>query len=372
MNLTRRIFLPCLGLVFPILTGCHVSIPFFHMAKAEEERTLTTPHVPDSSLEVSTGLGSVDIRVDPAAKEVKVSAKVTVHADTEETAKAALPEVKVVVDRRPDKVLEVRAELPKWSSAKGASCSFLITVPGATGSKVHTGNGSIKTEGLSGKSENETGIGSITVTKQNGDLVTKTGNGSIHVSQSTGEVKANTSIGAITIKDSKGPVTAKTGNGSIDLEKCNGTVEASTSIGSVKIRQTDGQVSATTGNGSLTLEEIKGKVKARTSIGQIHLNKIDGPVDGETSNGSIHLSLAGQCREEFHLHTHIGSIKVEIPSAMGGTLEGKTGIGSISLHGDQKPEKTQGEKHTKTFILSENGPKSSAKTSNGSITFHLQ
>src|SRR5262245_43618319 len=72
---------------------------------ATEERTLTAPHVPGSGLDVHTDVGSVEVVADPAAEGVTVTATVTAFADTDEQAKARLPDIKVQVGRRDDRVL---------------------------------------------------------------------------------------------------------------------------------------------------------------------------------------------------------------------------------------------------------------------------
>src|SRR5207244_3092592 len=103
--------------------------------------------------DVRTGVGSVEVVADPSLQEVKVTAKVTASAATEEEAQARLKEVTVKVGRRDDKVLEVTAEAPQGKPGTGWGCSFIVRVPEATGCKVRTGNGSVTLKGLGGAAD---------------------------------------------------------------------------------------------------------------------------------------------------------------------------------------------------------------------------
>lgn len=371
MNVRTRLLLGLLALCLPLLSGCGVHFAFFNMIQAKEERNLTTAHVPGSPIDVKTGLGSISIKTDPAAKEVKVVARITVSAESQEKAEALLPEVKIVLERRADKTLEIRSDFPKKENGYGVGCSFEIVLPEAVGAKTHTGNGSIHLDGLGGTSESDTGIGSVTVLNQKGKVIAKTGNGSIKVENAQGEVTADTSIGAVTVKNSKGKVSAHTGNGSIDLEKTDGTVDAKTSIGSIKVKETAGEVNAKSGNGSVTVHGATGAVKAHSNIGQVKVENAAAAIDAETGNGSIDCTPTPENKGPFRLNTSIGSIHAHVPGKWEGKIEAHAGIGSVKIQGEDKAKAIVGEKRNKTVEMTGAGEKSTAKTGNGSITLML-
>lgn len=371
VSVRTRLSLALFALTLPLLSGCGAHFVFFNSIHAKEDRELTTAHVPGSAIDVKTGLGSIKIKTDPGAKEVRVLARITVHAETQEKADALLPDVKVVLERRADKTLEVRSEFPKQESGYGYACAFEIVVPEANGSKTHTGNGSIHLDGLGGTSDADTGIGSVTVLNQKGKVVAKTGNGSIKVENAQGEVVADTSIGAVTVKSSKGNVTVKTGNGSIDLDQTHGTVEAKTSIGSIKVKESTGDVTAKSGNGSVTVTGAKGPVKAHSNIGQVKVENASAAIDAETGNGSIDCIPTADNKGPFRLHTGIGSIQAHVPGKWEGKIEAHAGIGRVQIHGENKARAIKGEKHDKTVEMSDGGEKSTARTGNGSIMLML-
>src|SRR5437588_7159901 len=104
--------------LLPFLAGCgyfpggvKTAVVYVGGAKlATEERKLTALHVAGSGIEVTTGVGGVEIAADPSLKEVQITAKLSANGGTDEEAKQRLENVRIAVDRRPDGVLAITAK----------------------------------------------------------------------------------------------------------------------------------------------------------------------------------------------------------------------------------------------------------------------
>lgn len=267
-------------------------------AQATEERTLTEPHVAASGLDVRTGLGAINIVADPSLTEVRVVAKITASAETQEEAKARLEQITIKLNRRADKVLELTVDAPKTLKNVPA-VSFEVWLPDATGIAAKTGNGSVKLKGLGGAADVSTGIGSVHIADHKGAIKATTGNGSVTVERADGDVTATTSIGSVTVKGASGKVTAQSGNGSIHYTATAAQPAAfdlKTSIGSIHVKLpagAKGRIEARTSIGSIT---VNGKRKAESMSGTKSAKTIvlsnDGPESkATTGNGSITVTL---------------------------------------------------------------------------------
>jgi hypothetical protein len=303
---------------------------------ASEERTLTEAHVPGSGIEIRTRVGSVEIQADPARKDVQVVAKINSSGETEEEAKARLKEIQVKLSRRKDQVLEVVAEYPKGQQINLGGCSFVVHVPEATGVKARTANGSITLKGLAGTADADTGVGSIQVADQKGDVIAHTSNGVLNIRKVTGKVHADSNVGQVTVKDVAGSVTAQSGNGTVEVDRAGGNVKAKAGVGALELEQTSGAVEAETGNGTISFTPAKGSKAA------------------------------------FSLKTGIGGVQVRLLPDAEGSIQASTGVGSITVRGPRKPQSVTGDKTSKKIVLTEKGPTSKIHTGNGSIMVTLE
>jgi hypothetical protein len=337
-----------------------------------EERNLTAPHVAGSGLDVHTNVGSVEVVADPSFKEVMVMAKVTAFGETEEEAKARLQDIKIMIGRRDDRVLEISAEFPKeWQGQRGA-CSFVIRVPEVNGSTARTGNGLVTLKGLGGAVQVHAGVGSITVANQGGSVTTHTGNGATYITKAAGDVQVDASVGSISVTAVAGGVKAKTGNGSTEVTDVGGVVEASASVGSVTVRQAGGAVTIRTGNGALTVVSAKSSVKAKASVGSVMLGQVSGEVEAETGNGLLSYTQAPGSDSSFNLKASVGSVAVRLPASASGTIHAATSVGNVTINGARRNSSVSGERNSKRIVLTEKGPESRIRTGNGTITITLE
>ncbi|MBI3860902.1 MAG: hypothetical protein HY290_03300 [Planctomycetia bacterium] len=358
------------GVEFKAGPGGSITVGGANSKSAEEERTLTEPHVTGSGLDVQTDLGSVEVTADKAINEVQVVATVKAFAETEDEAREHLKEIKVKLERRDDKVLKITCEYPPSKPGVRGSCSFKVRVPEAQGAKIRSGNGSITLKSLAGVADVKTDIGAVTISDQDGKVIAHSGNGAIRLTKSAGDAELKTDIGSVTGHEITGKVTARSGNGAIDIAAAGGDVEASTDIGSVTVKNAPA-VTARSGNGAMTVVQAKGKVQARTAIGQVKLEQVSGPVEAESGNGAVIYAPASDSAVAFHLKTDIGAVTVHLPASAAGSIEATTDVGAVTVNGSRKARSVTGERSLKKIVLSDKGPSSTIHTGNGSVTITL-
>ncbi|HPE68976.1 MAG TPA: DUF4097 family beta strand repeat-containing protein [Thermotogota bacterium] len=148
-------------------------------------------------------------------------------------------------------------------------------------------------------------------------------------------LQVKTSNGAIHAKDFEGFMDLKASNGPIQLENCTGVFEVKTSNGGLFLHQ-------------LTLQQ--GSHNFKTSNGIIDADLVPAP----SQNGYVLLDTSNN------------SVRVKLPHDMGGTVEGKTSNGKVSLLGSAgSPVKME----DNAFLLAFSSPGMDFRidTSNGSI-----
>lgn len=208
---------------------------------------------------------------------VKVSAGtagvVRVEARRNAATSAEARDLKVTVAKDGD---VVRVHWSEPGSHHNRSVSFVIQAPPASRLRIDTGGGSVKVEGFQQGAEVRTGGGSLALERVQGALKLQTGGGSIHAQTVDGSVEANTGGGSISVSGRlRGSNRVSTGAGSVHVE-----VPADDAL----------------------------KVTASTGMGSAHND----------------FGLANEGR-------HSGRFAGSIGDGSAGTLELRTGAGSISL-----------------------------------------
>lgn len=141
---------------------------------------------------------------------------------------------------------------------------------------------------------------------------------------------------------------------------------AHTGSGSIQINGMQSFVSADSGSGSLHLSlAASSEVKAHTGSGSIHIDGIAGGLNASTGSGSI--EVAGNLTTDWHLSTGAGSIRLKLADNARFTLDASTGAGTV--HIDQ-PIVMQGSlnRHHVSGTVNGGGPTIRATTGAGSIT----
>src|SRR6185312_5550461 len=206
---------------------------------------------------------------------------------------------------------------------RNISIDYDVTVPPQTRMTSQTGSGDQVINGLQLSLTAKTGSGNITVDNLGADA---------HVSSGSGDLK----IGSV-----KGALNASAGSGNISAEGVAGEITANTGSGDVEMRQVAaGNVRVGTGSGNIKLHGIKGGLRAQAGSGDIQAEG-QPTTDWQlgAGSGSITLKIPSQASFNIDARTSSGSLKVNKPVTVQGTMshnriQGKVGNGGplLDLH----------------------------------------
>jgi DUF4097 and DUF4098 domain-containing protein YvlB len=200
------------------------------------------------------------------------------------------------------------------------SISYEVVVPSETDLRMQTGSGEQKVEGI------------------RGPLDVSSGSGSLKISAIGDRVHAETGSGDIDIKRVKGNVHAKTGSGSIDASDIAGAFEANSGSGHITLQQTaPGSVRVDTGSGGMELHGVEGSLEAKAGSGTI---QAEGSPTGawslHTGSGEVNLKLPSNASFDLDAHTSSGSISIDQPHSVQGSIgrkevRGRVGGGGVPV-----------------------------------------
>jgi len=203
--------------------------------------------------------------------------------------------------------------IQEWDLRRNVSISYEVTVPTQTDLKSHSGSGDQQVDGVKGPVEVDSGSGGLKL-RSIGDTV-----------------RAETGSGIIEIDHVKGNVRARTGSGSIHATDIGGGFEANSGSGHISLEQVaPGAVRVETGSGGMELRGVRGSLEARAGSGGI---RAEGDPSGgwmvHSGSGSIHLRLPSDAAFDLNAHTSSGSISLEHPVTVQGTLGRKEIRGKV-------------------------------------------
>ena len=200
------------------------------------------------------------------------------------------------------------------------SISYEVVVPAETDLRVESGSGDQKVEGI------------------RGPLEVSSGSGGLKISAIGDRVRAETGSGDIDIDRVKGNVHAKTGSGSIDANDIAGAFEGDSGSGHITLQQTaPGSVRVDTGSGGMELHGVRGSLEAKAGSGTI---QADGNPTGawsvHTGSGEVKLKLPSDAAFDLDAHTSSGSISIDQPHAVQGSVgrkevRGRVGGGGVPV-----------------------------------------
>jgi putative adhesin len=200
------------------------------------------------------------------------------------------------------------------------SISYEVVVPAETDLRVQSGSGDQRVEGI------------------RGPLEVSSGSGGLKISAIGDRVHAETGSGDIDINRVKGNVHAKTGSGSIDASDIAGAFEANTGSGHIILQQTaPGSVRVDTGSGGMELHGVDGSLEAKAGSGTI---QAEGSPTGawtvHTGSGEVNLKLPSNAAFDLDAHTSSGSISVDQPHTVQGSVgrkevRGRVGGGGVPV-----------------------------------------
>jgi DUF4097 and DUF4098 domain-containing protein YvlB len=288
--------------------ACLLTLPAAASAEGTFQRTLQVTGA--VNLDVSTGSGNVEVYTG-SGNTVGITGfiKVTSWFDGSAEEKVRRIESNPPIEQNGNTIRIGHIEDSELR--RNISISYKVSVPAQTQLKSHTGSGNQSVDGIAGPAE----IGS--------------GSGSLKVSNVGGMVRADTGSGNVDIDHIKGNVHAKAGSGSIHANDVGGGFDADTGSGHISLEQSaPGAVNVETGSGGMELHGLRGSLEAKTGSGTI---TADGDPQGawtvRTGSGSIRLRLPQNASFDLAAHTSSGSISVDQPVTVQGS------IGRKEVHG---------------------------------------
>lgn len=248
-----------------------------------------------ADLHVSTDDGNVSIT---SADQKQIDVRVIT-----EGYKIGPHEVRIEESQNGNQItLNVKLEHGGWSILQFGghkSIRVELRVPRELDIDAHTGDGNVTAQGASGRIHIDTGDGNVTADGLKGDISFRTGDGNIQAANLDGTLHADTGDGNVVVKGRFDSLNSKSGDGNIDAEAFSG----SKTVAGWTIQSGDGQIvlrvpgdlhadlDAHTGDGSITLDmpvSVEGSLSRSLIRGKI--NGGGGLVKISTGDGSIHIS----------------------------------------------------------------------------------
>ena len=243
----------------------------FHAKKVEN----LTRAIQETSVDVATTNGDVEVRQVEEAKEVTITIAIKAGGTTQEISDQRLSRVKTIAEEK-NGTLTLRAEFPEPTYSTDAAV-FKVEVPKLRNVDARTSNGEVVIHAASGDTAVSTANGGIQITSNKGTVDGTSSNGAILITDAASSVRAKTVNGSIRITmdaTAAGPIDAESVNGSVKAEvgtAFGGTIEMSTTNGRIDFRDTNERAKKSTirkhsgsvvleGVGESTLETVNGSV----------------------------------------------------------------------------------------------------------------
>ena len=313
---TTRSAWRCAGLTLAALI-CLQALPAAASAEGSFHRALSVSG--PVRLDLTTGSGNVEVRTGGSG-QVQVTGHIRItewfSGNAEEKIKRL--EANPPIEQTGNDIRIGRIDDPELRH--NISISYEVVVPAETELRVQSGSGDQRVEGI------------------RGPLEVSAGSGGLKISAIGDRVHAETGSGDIDIDRVKGNVHAKTGSGSIDANDIAGAFEGDSGSGHINLQQTaPGSVRVDTGSGGMELHGVRGSLEAKTGSGTI---QADGSPTGawtvHTGSGGVELKLPSDAAFDLDAHTSSGSISIDQPHAVQGSVgrkevRGRVGGGGVPV-----------------------------------------
>ena len=299
---------------------CLPALPAAAAAEGSFQRAL--PVTGPVHLELTTGAGNVEVRTGNS-NQVQVTGHIRASEWFEGNAEEKIKKLEAnpPIQQSGNDIRIGHIDDPELRH--NISISYEVVVPAETDLRVQSGSGDQRVEGI------------------RGPLEVSSGSGGLKISAIGDRVHAETGSGDIDIDSVKGNVHAKTGSGAIDANNIAGAFEADTGSGRITLQQTaPGSVRVDTGSGGMELHGVHGSLQAKAGSGTI---QADGSPTGawtvHTGSGEVKLKLPSDAAFDLDAHTSSGSISIDQPHTVQGTVgrkevRGRVGGGGVPVEVD--------------------------------------
>lgn len=315
MNSSRK---PALLLLLLLLAAATVPMRALAEETGTFDRTLNVSGQVD--LDVRSGSGNITIHTG-STSTVHVYAKVKAR-DSWLMGPSAKEKVQKITSNPPieqqGNTIRI-GRIEDRSLQQNVSIDYDLTVPAQTKVTAQTGSGDQKISGLALPLSARTGSGNITL-----DQVVEA-----RVTSGSGDLKMNSV---------KGALSAETGSGNIVADGIAGSIVAHSGSGEIELNQVAaGDINVGTGSGNVKLRGVKGSLRAETGSGDI---EAEGEIAHDwrlgAGSGNIRLKVPSQASFNLDARTSSGTLKVNHPVTMQGTMsrnhiQGKVGNGGVLL-----------------------------------------
>ena len=323
MKLRKRIAMRSRGICSSILAGiavisvaCLQPAPAAAASEGSFQRTMqvTGP----VNLDLTTGSGSVNVRTG-SSSQVQVTGHIKatnwLGGDAEERVKRIEANPPIQQSGSDIRI----GHTDDTELLHSISISYDLVVPVETQLHSHTGSGNQSIEGIQRRIEIESGSGGLRISDIGDTVRAETGSGEIAIDRVKGNVRTKTGSGSIRATDVAGGFEGHTGSGHITLEQtAAGSVRADTGSGGMELRGVHGSLDAQAGSGTITADGNP------TGAWSVH-----------TGSGNIPLTLASDSAFDLDAHTSSGSISVNQPVTVQGSIGRKELRGKV--HGGGVP-----------------------------------
>ncbi len=159
------------------------------------------------------------------------------------------------------------------------------------------------------------GVGTVTVTDVEGDLVVDTHSGRVNATGVTGSLLVDTGSGRVNVARVTGNLSVDTGSGSVTATDCQGE-----------------KILVDTGSGRVTGEGLKAAyIEVDTGSGSIDMREVTGDeLRINTGSGSVICWLLSDATF-VNIDTGSGGVTLMVPATLGALLEVDTGSGGITV-----------------------------------------
>lgn len=293
-----------------ILAGCIlVGVRSQAAVEGTFHRTLSVNGTVD--IDVTTGSGNISVRTGGSS-----AVEITGHIRASGWFDGAEQKVKELEANPPIQQSgnSIRIGHIQTSSLRhNISISYELVVPSQTAMTSHSGSGTQSIDGIKGALEVEAGSGDVRISNIANSVRAETGSGDMRVENINGNLHVQAGSGSIRAINIAGGIESETGSGHIEVEQ--------SAPGSVRVR---------TGSGGIELRRVRGSLEARAGSGEI---SAEGDPRGgwivHTGSGSVRLRLALDAAFDLNAHTSSGSISLNRPVTVQGTIGRKEVRGKV-------------------------------------------
>lgn len=209
----------------------------------EEQRELVLLADGMDRLVIEAGAGSLEVRGNPGADSIRVTATVRMDGVDADEGQKRLEDLELSLEADGRDARLVSNFDSGFFGGHGARVDLVVDVPARLSLDVDDGSGSIDVNGIEGATRIVDGSGSITISAAGGDIAIDDGSGSID------------------IRDAAGNVDLEDGSGSIDVRGVRGSVMIDDGSGGIVVSNVDGDLTIPeAGSGGVRFTDVRGRV----------------------------------------------------------------------------------------------------------------